>query len=1738
MAQTIGMRIPDTSAVAGNFIEIPVYVDSSLSGQNVYSYLIQLNYNTNHLRADSVLTSGTIAGAFGSATVNYGNTGTISIAGAGASPLAGSGVFLILRFEILTEWGSWISFTGEQNNYFNEGNPAMNYDDGYVSIAPAPGITIYPNSGLLLTGEQLQFTVSGDTASPFLWTVENEAVASIDENGLLTAIGPGLTKVSVTDSNNLFDESNNFIEVRGYELSIPGDLSQWQGGTIDIPVYTTDLTGLNIFSGNFSLTYNQNILNPTEVITSGTLLDGISTPEVNFINGSANIAFASSSVLTGEGILLYVRCNVSSENTGASSISFSDVLFNENLLALTTNGYFTTINFANISISPNTANLIAGESLQFTANYGVLPYTWDTDNHEVATIDNNGLLQTIRSGVVHILVQDSVGANKTSGNIIVIDTEVFIPDTTGPVNAIFDLPVFINDLPAGQSVSSIEANFSFRAPELEFIELITTGSLTNSWTYAQTTNANSFQIAVAGTNSFNTAGILFYLRFRLTADLTLNENAWINIEEMLLNEGTPSAITHNGSITGTKSEDLGVSSINSPVTTCGLTANETINISISNYGYVTYNAGDTILVEYQLDNNTPVVDTLFLSSDFPPSTSKDFTFNTTIDLSVLGSYSLKAYTGLSDELDGNPSNNSFTSIIENIDKLPIDLGSDISSCQGDTVLLDAGEGFASYQWSNAGSNSHLLELTTSGEYFVTVTNNAGCQGFDSIIVNFYQNPIVTLGNDTAYCEGYSFELNAGADYYSYNWNNGLSSNQMLAIDTAGLYFVEVTNEFGCTGISDTISISLFASPDIDLGQDTSFCNGTEYTVFAGTGFESYSWSNSQTTDSIIVNETGIYTVTVTALNGCTSSDSIIVTVNQPELNLGNDIGLCVGVSYNIEAPLGNYLYNWNDGTTDTHTITVDTTGYYWVTITDSLGCSATDTVFVEFSESIHVNLGTDITACQGDTVNISAGAGFNTYTWSNGGSVTENLKVTQSGTYMVTVTSGATCEGNDTIDVTFNPLPVIDLGTDLSICEGDSVELIAQTGFASYSWNNGLAYNDTIYASLTGNYFVEVTDVNGCSATDSLFLTVTATPETPVTEDISSCEQSVIPDLTAVGDSLYWYSDSNLTQLVGTGNNYASGQTAPGSYTYYAVSRYLTCQSAFMPATLTILENTYSEINELANGSYTAPDGTVYSSTGKYTAIIANTAGCDSIITINLTITDADITEYTGRIWNMIGPNAGAWDLVNDTEMWSANADMAKDMANTTTLADTVNEFIFSAGWEARSSSRFVAVTSDFYNNTTTLNEIEDTYAAGTSNSLVSDVVVGDAFIALLRDSSYALVKIETVELTTSDNLDYISFDYRKGYVHGVPANLDTTIYEAVCDSYTSPSGLVWTSTGTYNDTIPATAGGDSVITVNLTILESTTSEITINSCDSYIAPDEQVYTTSGIYDAVINNAAGCDSTITINLTINSASELYLEASICEGESFNGYTETGVYYDTLQSVSGCDSVIITNLVVNSLYETFIDISICEGDTYFVGGELQTEAGTYYDTLQSFTFCDSVIITELAVNSLPLVNLGNDVSIFQTDTLVLDAGEGFAEYLWNDGSSDQTLTIYGAELDTLSYSYFVRVLDLNSCSNSDTIVVTVKHETGILHTEILDTEIIIYPNPTEGKFTIKIDISNPLDEVIIDVLNMNGAKIMRKEITEVHTNILEDFDLSEAASGLYLIKIITDKGIQTVFVQKQ
>lgn len=201
----------------------------------------------------------------------------------------------------------------------------------------------------------------------------------------------------------------------------------------------------------------------------------------------------------------------------------------------------------------------------------------------------------------------------------------------------------------------------------------------------------------------------------------------------------------------------------------------------------------------------------------------------------------------------------------------VNLGEDISACENEPVVLDAGAGYSMYLWSN-GQTTQTITVTEPGTYWVGVVNESDCMDTDSINVVFNPLPAIDLGSDQQFCSGTSVMLSAGAGYASYLWSTGASS-YYINTDQEGEYWVIVTDGNGCSN-SDTIFLAAIPAPDVDLGEDRQFCEGTTVMLDAGTGFTGYLWSTGATTPSIEAGQAGNVWVEVTGDAGCTARDTV------------------------------------------------------------------------------------------------------------------------------------------------------------------------------------------------------------------------------------------------------------------------------------------------------------------------------------------------------------------------------------------------------------------------------------------------------------------------------------------------------------------------------------------------------------------------------------------------------------------------------------------------------------------------------------------------------------------------------------------------------------------------------------------------------------------------------------------------------------------------------------------------
>ena len=401
----------------------------------------------------------------------------------------------------------------------------------------------------------------------------------------------------------------------------------------------------------------------------------------------------------------------------------------------------------------------------------------------------------------------------------------------------------------------------------------------------------------------------------------------------------------------------------------------------------------------------------------------------------------------------------------------VNLGADTAICDGDTLILNAGNIGATYVWQDNSTNS-TLGAFSNGQYWVEVTN-INCKASDTMNITITPIPVINLGPDQIVCDGELFYLDA---YYSssatYIWNDG-STNHNLAITQSDTYWVDVEVS-QCHGY-DTVIYTFNPLPIIDLGADTLVCYPDTIMLDASYPAATYVWHDNTTLSSHLAYSQGMYAVTLTN-NNCTFKDSVYVTIEpKPMASLGNDTILCPNTSIlkgNIVSGAG---YLWQDGSVKAHYEIVNP-GMYWVQVTKG-NCVNSDTVVVDSAVYPTVYLGEDTLLCVGDIFSMSSTFPESNYLWSTGSSDSV-LTVGTAGEYWVDVTNICGTV-SDTLDLSYTTLPEINLGEDTIVCLGDVVTLDAYWFNATkYLWLDGSDFSSfDVYEE--GQYLVNVTNMCG-----------------------------------------------------------------------------------------------------------------------------------------------------------------------------------------------------------------------------------------------------------------------------------------------------------------------------------------------------------------------------------------------------------------------------------------------------------------------------------------------------------------------------------------------------------------------------------------------------------------------------------------------------------------------------------
>ncbi len=863
-------------------------------------------------------------------------------------------------------------------------------------------------------------------------------------------------------------------------------------------------------------------------------------------------------------------------------------------------------------------------------------------------------------------------------------------------------------------------------------------------------------------------------------------------------------------------------------------------------------------------------------------------------------------------------------------------------------------------------------LTDAGVYTDSLTAIGGCDSIVTLTLKIL--PVPNTHFNAGICDGslYVFQgdtLSASGTYvYTYTAANGCDS--LVTLDLEVVEFFETSAEaticdgetynFGSLQLTDegiynntftaiggcdsTVTLTLTVLPTQTSAFEATICEGESY-VYHGTP----------------LTDPGLYSFVLTGANGCDST--VMLTLNVlPVPNTVIEASICAGGSYDFNGEI------------------LSDEGIYEQVNTAASGCDSIVSLILTVLPVSASQFA--ITLCNGEIYNF------------NGEILSE------SGTYSQVLTAANGCDS--TVTLNLNVLPLLESTLNVAICTGESYEfdgvLISDAGTytATFAGTNACDSTVTLHLEVlptqsssleasicdgtsytfngqaltdAGTYTAVLTGVNGCDSTVTLVLTVVPTQTTNIAATI--CE----------GES-YPYFGLSLTQ--------------EGLYEYIFQGENGCDSTVFIQLTVLPVSHTLL-VESICDGDGYDYNGEILTQAGDYVFVYDAFNGCDSIVTLHLTVlplasTNLIVTLCAGLSYQFDGQSLTDSGTYTSVDLGANGCD------STTTLELTfVTEFV---------------------------TNLEATICAGevydfNGQILNAEGVYGDTLTAIGGCDSLLTLILAVLPLSES------------------------TTNASICAGETySFNGDLLTDSGTYTTTLTGLNGCDSTAVLNLAVLPVQSTSLDVTTCAN------QPYSFNGLslgqsgnYAAVLTATNGCDSTVLLHLTVLPIVATSSSASICAGETypFNGglLTQTGTYTATYTAVNGCDSIVTLQLTVLPVAQSGLAAVVCEGQAFEYHGELLTQSGVYTFVLtgQGINGCDSVVMVFLTIFPIiPTTNTSATVCAGETylfDGQTLSASGTYTADLASATGCDSTVVLHLTVLPPNSFTFNRSICDGDS-----------------------------------------------------------------------------------------------------------
>jgi large repetitive protein len=981
-------------------------------------------------------------------------------------------------------------------------------------------------------------------------------------------------------------------------------------------------------------------------------------------------------------------------------------------------------------------------------------------------------------------------------------------------------------------------------------------------------------------------------------------------------------------------------------------------------------------------------------------------------------------------------------------------------CQGSSVTLYAPAGYAVYKWST-GATTSSIDVSIAGAYAVSVKDTSNCESFPSdsvhiIVLPGGPPPVIVVNGAKTLCVGDSVVLNTASSYLSYLWSTGATTSS-ITVTNSGSYYVQVSSPSCGSAVSDSVNILFTPTPTapiITAIGSTTICQGDSLILKASAGYLSYLWSNGASTSSIIVKTTGIYSVKGTSSCGEATSDTVQIIDGpdpvQPIITASGPTTFCTGDSVVFTASSGYDYYLWSNGAS-TQSIVVKSSGDYYVQGSNKCGRNNSDTLSVLVTPGpglITISAGGSTTLCAGDSILLSATAGFNSYIWSTG-ATTSSIWVHGAGVYQVKGTSTCGTATSEALAIYVLPIdkPVITASDSTTFCVGDSVLLSATAGYTTYLWSNGET-TSSIYVKNSGTYAVQVTANCGAAVSDSLSINVVPTPEAPeinVTGSTIFCQGDSAILSASAGYVAYLWSTGATTQSItvySSGFYTVKGFNANGcSNIEISGKDILVTTEPIQPGITVFGSTTFCEGKSLQLKASDGFDSYLWSNGATTQSVFVTTAGIYSV----------QATSKCGTQWsdpvsvNTIPPP------VKPSISVSGSTTFCQGDSVTLSVPDIYLTYL----WSDSSETNTITVKETGYYSVNVSNGCGEVI----SDTLYVLVTPGTSKPVIVASGSTTFCQGDSVTLSVSNM--YNSYLWSNG---------------------NSTSAITVKTSGLYNVKVTGSCGEATASEVNVTVLPAVPKPVILPlSSTTFCQGDSVVLVTSGVGQLLWSNGAtttsitvktsgtytvqqtsSCGSAtsdpVTVVVTTQPIKPVISASSttLCPGDSIlliasSGYTSylwsTGATTSSIivkaigsynvKGTNKCGTATSSNINIKQGVATPKPLITVTGSTTFCnGGSVTLRVSTQYlsylwstgETTRTIiarntgnyvvevkgpcgeAVSDTIKVYEYPAGVKPVITLNGSSTFCQGDSVVLISSAGYTSYLWSTGATTSAIVV--------------------------------------------------------------------------------------------------------------------------------